>query len=187
MAEEEKTAKRKVLRKITPQRLKNIGLYYLKRFESSSDNLRRVLQKRIDEYAYQNRDFDKNEAYQWAEDLICQFEGYGYLNDERYAEIKIRDYLAAGKSARYIKGKLQAKGIGEETVEALLEEQEYDPYELAIKFARKKRIGCFRPDEAQRKECRQKDLAAIVRAGFDYDIARKICGMPAESECSEEF
>ena len=55
MAEENIIQKKvKVLRKITPQRLKNIALYYLKRFESSVANLRSVLQRRVNDYAYQN-------------------------------------------------------------------------------------------------------------------------------------
>ena len=65
---------RKPQKKITPQRLKNIGLYYLKRFESSSNNLRTVLRRRIDAYAKENPDWNKQEAYAWAEDVIAEFE-----------------------------------------------------------------------------------------------------------------
>lgn len=175
--DEAKPKKAKVLRKITPQRLKNIALYYLKRFESSVENLRTVLQKRVNDYAYQNPEFNKYEAYEWIEEILTQFEGYGYLNDERYAEIKIRDYLAAGKSARYIKGKLQLKGIKEEAIDRLLFEQDYDPAELALKLAKKKRIGPFRPDEASRLANRQKDLRSLVAAGFDYGIAQQVLGI----------
>ena len=43
-------------------------------------------------------------------------------------------------------------------------------------FARKKKIGPFREDEEKRRACRQKDLATMVRAGFEYDLAKKIIG-----------
>lgn len=180
--EETKPKKVKVLRKITPQRLKNIALYYLKRFESSVENLRSVLRKRVNDYAYQNPEFNKHEAYTWIEEILTQFEGYGYLNDERYAEIKIRDYLAAGKSARYIKGKMQLKGIKEDVVEQLLTEQAYDPYALALKLAKKKKIGPFRADEESRRENRQKDLRALVSAGFDYGIAQQVLGIEFDED-----
>jgi recX family len=166
----------KVLRKITPQRLKNIALYYLKRFESSVANLRSVLQRRVNDYAYQNKEFDRGEAYQWIEDILADFQRYGYLNDSRYAEIKIKDYMSAGKSVRYIKGKMREKGIDEEILSALLEDQEYDEFEAALKLAKKKHIGPFRKDEEARFENRQKDMGTLVRAGFSYDVVQRVVG-----------
>ncbi len=177
MAEENIIQKKvKVLRKITPQRLKNIALYYLKRFESSVANLRSVLQRRVNDYAYQNKEFDRGEAYQWIEDILADFQRYGYLNDSRYAEIKIKDYMSAGKSVRYIKGKMREKGIDEEILSALLEDQEYDEFEAALKLAKKKHIGPFRKDEEARFENRQKDMGTLVRAGFSYDVVRRVVG-----------
>lgn len=177
MAEENIIQKKvKVLRKITPQRLKNIALYYLKRFESSVANLRSVLQRRVNDYAYQNKEFDRGEAYQWIEDILADFQRYGYLNDSRYAEIKIKDYMSAGKSVRYIKGKMREKGIDEEILSALLEDQEYDEFEAAIKLAKKKHIGPFRTDEEALFENRQKDMGTLVRAGFSYDVVRRVVG-----------
>ncbi|MFR2532193.1 MAG: RecX family transcriptional regulator, partial [Alphaproteobacteria bacterium] len=99
--DEAKKIQRRPAKKVTKTRLKNIGLYYLERFESSVDNLRQVLTKRVNDYAFQNPGYDKSEALGWIEELLADFERYGYLNDSRYAELKIRDYLAAGKSARY--------------------------------------------------------------------------------------
>lgn len=177
MAEENIIQKKvKVLRKITPQRLKNIALYYLKRFESSVANLRSVLQRRVNDYAYQNKEFDRGEAYQWIEDILADFQRYGYLNDSRYAEIKIKDYMSAGKSVRYIKGKMREKGIDEEILSALLEDQEYDEFEAALKLAKKKHIGPFRKDEEARFEKRQKDMGTLVRAGFSYDVVQRVVG-----------
>ena len=160
-------------KKITPQRLKNIALYYLKRFDSSVDNLRQVLRRRVADYAYYNPEWHKAEAYEWIEQILTDFERYGYLDDARYAEIKVKNYVSAGKSARYIAGKLKQKGIDEKTVETLLEEQDYQPFEAALSLARKKRIGPYR-DATLRKEFKQKDLAALVRAGFDYDTVLQV-------------
>ena len=82
--------RRKPQKKITPQRLKNIGLYYLKRFESSVENLRSVLLRRVNKYACENPEFDKQQAYQWVEDVLTEFERLHYLDDNRFAEIKVR-------------------------------------------------------------------------------------------------
>ena len=171
---QKKVGKPKALRKMTPQRVKNIGLYYLKRFESSVANLRMVLKRRVDAYARQVKDFDRAEAYDWIEKILADFQRYGYLNDERYTEIKIKDYMSAGKSPRYIMGKLREKGVDEAVVNALLDMQEYNAYDMALRLAKKKKIGPFCADENLRRERRSKDLAILVRAGFDYDTAVKV-------------
>lgn len=175
MAEDEiKKIKARTPKKITKQRLKNIALYYLERFESSVDNLRQVLMRRVNDYAYANPDFDKSEAIAWIEEILSDCERFGYISDNRFAEMKIKDYLAAGKSARYIKLKLLQKGIEESLIENLLQEQEYNPEELAWNLAKKKKIGPFRQNDEERREYRQKDLATLVRAGFDYDVAQRV-------------
>ncbi|MBP5215730.1 MAG: regulatory protein RecX [Alphaproteobacteria bacterium] len=173
------TAKRKPRKKITQQRLKNIALYYLKRFESSAANLRNVLHRRVETYARENPDWNKNEAFQWIEDLIADFERLHYLDDSRFAELKINSYLSAGKPARYIKNKLREKGLEESLIEKALAEVEYDPLQMALHFAKRKKIGPYRPTE-QRHEFHRKDMAALLRAGFDYDIVCEV--LKSESE-----
>lgn len=173
----DKPIKKKNLKKITKQRLKNIALYYLKRFESSVENLRQVLKRRTNDYAYNNPDFDKNEAYAWIEEILYDFQKLKYLDDNRYTEIKIRSYLNAGKPAKYIKIKLQQKGIKENLIEEILSEQSFNPLDMAIKFAKKKKIGPYRINEDLRKTNRQKDMATLIRAGFDYDIVSEVINL----------
>ena len=175
MDEESKSQKKvKALREITKQRLKNIGLYYLKRFESSVANLRSVLLRRVNDYAFQNKDFDRHEAIEWIEEILADFQRFGYLNDGRYSEIKIKNYVAAGKSPRYIQGKLREKGIDENIISDLMDQQNYDPFDAALKLARKRHIGPYSPSEEIRRERRSKDMAILSRAGFDYDTVVRV-------------
>lgn len=164
----------KKIRKMTLKRLQNIALYYLERFETSADNLRQVLKRRVFDYARQTPDFDVAEAEQWIEDIVEKMVRLGYINDNRYAEFKIDGYLNAGKPERYIRQKMMQKGIGEDIVDEVLQNREFDEKEMALRFAQKKKIGPWRTDEENRKLNRQKDLAALVRAGFGYDIAQQI-------------
>ena len=173
LEKKEEPKKLRLPKKITPQRLKNIALYYLKRFDSSVENLRQVLLRRVYDYAYHYPEWSKEEALHWIEEILEDFQRYGYLDDERYAEIKIKNYVAAGKSARYIAGKLKQKGVVESMVQDLLEEQSYDAFATAMHFAQKKKIGPFRNSES-REAFRQKDMAALLRAGFDYDTVLQV-------------
>ena len=109
--DEKKPVSPRKKRKITPERLKNVALYYLERFDSSADNLRRVLNRRVFDHARENPDFDRRQAEAWIEDIIAGFERVGYLDDARYAEAKISAYLAAGKPERWIRQKMKQKGV----------------------------------------------------------------------------
>ena len=75
--------------------------------------------------------------------------------------------------------KLREKGIDEVQIDRALEEQEFDPFENALKLAKKKRIGPFRP-EAERKDFYQKDMAALARAGFELDVVKRVLDAEAE-------
>ncbi len=174
-------SQRKPQKKITPQRLKNIGLYYLKRFESSAENLRAVLHRRIDAYSRENPEWNKHEAYDWAESVLAEFERLHYIDDNRFTEIKVRSYLNAGKPARYIQNKLRAKGIDSAKIDAVLKEQEYNPFEMALRLAKRKKIGPYRTQET-RHEFRQKDMGILVRAGFDYNTVCEILDYAPDEE-----
>lgn len=169
----EKT-KKSTLKPPTKARLRNVALYYLDRFESSEENLRTVLKRRIDKYAFFDKGYNPTMAYQWVEEVIEECLKQNFVNDERYAEFKVNNYLSAGKSRRYIEQKLKQKGIDESVVAKFFDEDNYSELETAFNFAKKKKIGRFREDESKRAENRQKDLTALVRAGFDYDVAKTV-------------
>lgn len=166
----------KRIRKMTKTRLQNIALYYLERFDSSAANLRQVLKRRVFDYARTAPDFDTAGAEGWIEEIVSRFEELGYLDDGRYAGFKIDNYLSAGKPERYIRLKMRQKGVSEDVVDGILQSREFDEEAMALRFASKKKIGPFRPDGESRRQNRQKDLAALVRAGFAYDTAAKIVG-----------
>ena len=178
----EKPKKIRIPKKITKIRLQNIALYYLQRFDASKQKLREVLQKRVNDYAHFDGEFNKSEAYQWIEELIEKFTDCHYLDDARFAENKMRSYLASGKSKRYIENKLKEKGVSDDIIGECWEEAEYNPWEVIFNFAKKKQIGGFRKDVEKRREMRQKDMGTLVRAGFDYDMVMRILEYNPEDE-----
>ena len=54
----------------------------------------------------------------------------------------------------------------------------------AARLAQRKRLGPFRPKEA-RADLRQRDMAALARAGFSYDVARQIVDAANTGELEE--
>ena len=69
--------------------------------------------------------------------------------------------------------KLKQKGVPENIIYDILNTQEYDAFAMALKLAKKKKIGPYRLPE-NRREFRQKDMGTLIRAGFDYDIVTEV-------------
>lgn len=173
-------------RRATARYLENAALYYLQRFASSSANLRRVLMRKVDRSA-RFHGTDPGEGAALVDALIARFEKSGLLDDRTYAEARVRSLRRRGDSARLIRAKLAAKGLDGETIEAALaacaEEDAGDPeLAAAAALARRRRLGPYRNARA-RKTMREKDLAALARAGFSYDVARRV----VEAESAEDL
>jgi len=179
-------AKPRIPRKITPERLANIALHYLERYASSSENLKRVLERRIFKASLFHEDLDIETAHGWIDDLIKRYQGAGLLNDLSYAEIRARSLMARGTATRVIRMKLMEKGVDADTIdqalEALVDEHPEPELAAAIKLARRRRLGPY-GDPDKREDLKDKHLAAMARAGFSYDMARRI----VECEDREEL
>ena len=159
------------MKKITPTRLKNIALYYLERYEASSQKLHEVLKRRLVKAAQEQ--IIPNEADNWLEEVISEMIRLGYVNDKRFAENTVRRLSEAGKSRAFIRTKLKLAGIDETDITNALSDT--DELESARLFIQKKHLGNdFR-----------KDLARLARAGFSYEIARE--ALEEITSLGEEF
>lgn len=188
----------KAPRKITPQHLENVALYYLQRYASSSENLRRVLMNRV-RRSCAFHGTDREEPTQQVEALIARYQKSGLLNDAVYAQGRVSSLRRQGLSQRAILDKLRAKGLPVAEIRAAI--ARYDAENLpcdadtdadadlsaALTFCRRKKIGPFRPASAARlpaEALQKKDMAALARAGFGFDVAKKAL---ATTEIDEDF
>ncbi len=169
--QEKPISKRKAPRKATPRYLENAALHYLERFATSAENLHRVLMRKVERSA-RHHGADRDEGARIVEDLIGRFLESGLLDDRLYSEGRVRTFRRRGNSTRTIRAKLLAKGVPFDVIEAALKGG--DPESAAAaRLARRKRLGPWRAACA-RKERREKDMAALARAGFSYDAALEI-------------
>ena len=96
------------------------------------------------------------------------------LDDTAYAEIGTRSGMRNGKSKRAIAQKLSQKGVAKPTVAAAVAEA--DDLYAAVVLARKRAFGPFRKSELDEKR-KAKELSAFARAGFSFDIGKKVFEM----------
>lgn len=168
---------RKVPRKVTPAYLQRAAMAYLERYSSSAENLRRVLRRKVQKRC-RLRGEDPAEFHEAIDEVVAKSLRIGLVDDTRYAQARVATLRRRGGSARAIQAKLAAKGIDRDTIAEALETEEGDEETAALAFARRRRLGPFRPGE--RTPYRDKDLAAMARAGFRFDVARRV--IDAEDE-----
>ena len=170
---------------MTQQSLHNAALHYLERYASSADNLRRVLMRRVRRSAVVH-DTDPEEGAGLVNDLIARFEAAGLLDDRAYAAARVTSLRRRGASRRAIAMGLRQKGVAAPDVAEALAENEAEDLEFiaACRLAQRRRLGPFRaPDKAG--DFRQRDLAALARAGFAYDIARRVIDHDTAADLAE--
>ena len=173
---EPNTKKKRVPRKATPKSLNNGALYYLQRFSSSAENLRRVLMRRVDRSA-RHHDIDRDEAAAWIDDIIARFVASGLLDDGQFARARAATLHRRGSSGRAIRAKLMEKGVApdviDETVAGLEETDQNPEMTAAATLARRRRLGPYRIN-GDRSEFREKDMAALARNGFGYGVVQQV-------------
>ena len=166
---------RKPPRPITADYLDKAALFYLERYASSADNLARVLMRRVERAARAGLS-DRDEGRRMIAELVERYRARGLLDDKVYAEGRARSLLRQGRPRAAIARRLAAKGVGTEAIGSALEslrDEVHDPdLAAAVAFARRRRLGPYRLKD--RAESRERDLAALGRAGFSYDLARRV-------------
>lgn len=163
-------------RKVTATYLRNSALYYLERYASSTANLRRLLMAKVNRSA-RAHGTDPAEGAAAVDALLADFVRDRVLDDARYAEGRALALYRRGASTRAIRAGLAAKGVAAEDIgralATLRDDSDEPDLTAALTFARRRRLGPYRPPAA-RADHRTRDLAALGRQGFAYDLARRV-------------
>jgi regulatory protein len=172
--------KRRGPMQVTPASLERAALRYLERFASSSGNLKRVLMRKLARAA-RAYGSDAASGERAVDDIIARYLRAGLLDDRAYAAQKAASLRRRGGSRYAIRGKLALKGVDSGLVdETLRAESGESELAAACALVRRRRLGPMRAAPA-RAAHRQKDLAALARAGFGLDLARRVLALEDEA------
>jgi regulatory protein len=155
-----------IRRPLDSVRLEELALAYVARFATSAAKLDGYLRRKLRERGWAGED----EAP--VARLVAKFVAAGYIDDEAFARTRTSGLLRRGYGQRRIAQALGAAGIAGEVREAVrpgVSEQR----RAAFAMARKRGFGPFGagpPDRA----VREKQLAAMLRAGHRLDSAREL-------------
>ncbi|MEH3118729.1 MAG: RecX family transcriptional regulator [Methylorubrum populi] len=176
---------------VTAAWLERVALHYLDRYGASTEMLRRVLARRV-ERRCRAREEDPATHANVIDEVVARSRRAGLVDDARFAAARLRGLRRRGTSTRQAQVRLAAKGIDAGTIaEALAEERDAsavpgeggaDTEERAAQaYARRRRLGPYRRP-GTREAHRDRDLAAMARAGFSYGLARAVIGGEGDAE-----
>ncbi|MEO0980456.1 MAG: regulatory protein RecX [Pseudomonadota bacterium] len=156
----------------TIERLTRSAVHYLERYSSSQENLRKVLERRVLK-ACRHHGLDPADFTDMIETVVRKCTGSGLVNDRTYAETKTASLRRRGGSRRKIEAQLAHKGVDRDTIQSALDGGNVSEDEAAAVYARRRKLGPFR-NAADRQARRERDLAAMCRAGFSFDVALRV-------------
>ncbi|MCJ2071136.1 RecX family transcriptional regulator [Methylobacterium sp. J-030] len=164
---------------MSPAWLERAALHYLERYSASTEMLRRTLARRVEKRA-RLRGEDPAPFAELIAATVARAVSAGLVDDARFTDTRLATLRRRGTSSRGASAKLAAKGIPRNVVEAALQaEREALPDGEAIDdqaaraYAKRRRLGPYRRPDL-RATYRDRDLAALARAGFSYDLARRV-------------
>lgn len=148
------------------------AIRYVERFQTTQARLVRHLKQKI-------------RTRGWADDgepdfarIAARLQELGYVNDRLFAESAARGMTRRGLGAARVRQSLAASGISrmladDVLADAALADDGAGDWDVALAFARRKRLGPFAREPADERT-RARHMAAMVRAGHAPGVARRI-------------
>jgi len=162
---------------LDPARLEELALAYVARFATSAARLAQYLRRKLREHGWDSATEPDVAA------LVARFVDAGYVDDAGFARARAAGLRRRGYGERRIDHALRGAGVGELERERVRGD-EATARRAALTLARKRGFGPFgpeRPDPARR----EKQLAAMLRAGHRLDTARNLLDAASETEALE--
>ena len=157
------------------ERLNELALFYLGKFATTRSKLSSYLNRKVRERGWEGEDEPQIAT------LVERLAASGLIDDALYAQSKARSLTERGYGAGRVRQSLRAAGIEEADGEAAHEIAAEGAVDAALRFARRRRIGPYAAVAPDRPG-REKALAAMVRAGHGFELARAVVDTQPGSE-----
>jgi regulatory protein len=162
------------------RRLRDLALHYAGRYATTRGKLSTYLKRKIGD-----RGWKEGEARPDLEALTDEFAQLGYVNDAAYAEARARSFTRRGYGARRLEQELYAAGISDDDAADARHESAANSFASADALARRKRIGPYATEKAG-PDLQRKQLAAFMRAGHSFELAKRFVAAQPGEEIRED-
>jgi len=157
------------------EKLNELMLAYVAKFATSRAKLGTYLTRKLKERGWAGAGEPPVEA------MVEKAARVGFVDDAAFALGKARSLTARGYGERRVTQALHAAGIEDSDGEAARDHAQEEAVESALRLARRRRFGPFAATAVDPAE-REKQLAAMIRAGHGFRLAKAILGMAPGSE-----
>ena len=176
----EPARRRKASRPLDEGSLNELALRYVGRFATTRARLRSYLSRKVRERGWDGAGEPNVSA------IAERFADQGYVDDSAYALAKSQSLTGRGYGKQRVMQTLRAAGVEDEDGSAARSHAEEEAVSAALRFARRRRVGPYGAAELRDPRERQKALAAMVRAGHGFGLARAILEVPPGTEVNIE-
>lgn len=152
-------------------KLQELALSYVGRFATTRAKLRAYLSRKLRERGWSGEREPDLAA------LADRFASQGYIDDAAYALSKAQGLTARGYGERRVIEKLRVAGVEEGDRLEAHDHSQREAVSAALRFAERRKIGPFAQEMARDRIERDKAIAAMVRAGHSFGLARAIAGI----------
>ncbi len=154
-------------RPLDAAKLEELALTYVARFATSSAKLANYLRRKIRERGFEGDGGQDSDISA----LVERYVELGYVDDAAYARSRGDGLRQRGYGSRRVEQDLRAAGIDDEIRQDVSASQ-YEERQAAFRLAQRRRFGPF--GEQVDRQKREKQIAAMVRAGHTFDAARAL-------------
>jgi regulatory protein len=158
-------------------RLEELALAYVARFATTAAKVEGYLKRKLRERGWDGEGAPPVEA------IVARFVDAGYVDDAAWARAKSASLLRRGYGARRVSQALGAAGVAEGLRGDSLP-GEGAARRAALALARKRGFGPFGVRPLDRPQ-REKQIAAMLRAGHALDSARELVNATSEDAAED--
>jgi regulatory protein len=169
--------RKRVPKPLDSARLEELALIYVARFSTTAAKLERYLRRKLRERGWEG------EGEPQIGPLAERYVELGYIDDEAFARARSGSLLRRGYGERRVRQALSEAGVAEELRERV-RPGEGQTRRAALALARRRRFGPFGAGPPD-KPLREKQIAAMLRAGHPLDSARQIVDAASATEAEQ--
>ena len=158
-------------------RLEALSLAYVARFSTTAARLERYLRRKLRERGWDGAGEPPVSV------LVERYVELGYIDDEAFARARSDGLLRRGYGGRRVRQALGEAGIAEDLRERM-RPGEGEARRAVLALARRRRFGPFGAEPLD-KPLREKQIAAMLRAGHPLDNARRIVDAANAAEAEQ--
>ena len=147
--------------------LDRLALAYVGRYATTRAKLAAYLRRKLEGRGWAGEGTPPIEA------VVARVAELGYVDDVAFAGQRAAALTRRGYGARRVREALRGAGVAADDIAPVVEGTEGEAMDAALAFARRRRIGPYAV-AARDPDQRRRDLAALMRAGHGFEVARRV-------------